>query len=56
MLKKILKLEGTKELARKEQQSISGGRAKCKDDEGNCFWYSRYCLEMECRWDPNDLI
>ncbi len=57
MSKKILQLKGAKELAKKEQQVILGGRKErmhCVGDEG-CMEYGSQCVEPECFWDPNEL-
>ncbi len=60
MLKKILKLEGTKELARKEQQVLLGGRKEkvhcvlgkgCMEFDCQCVEYGCHCIEPECFYD-----
>jgi hypothetical protein len=54
MLNSILNLEGVSKLEKKEKRSIQGGRAKCKDQYGNCIQYGRFCAELECVWGPLD--
>ena len=47
MLAKILNLEGTTEITKKEQHSINGGHKQCAPN-GVCIDCGHHCAEVEC--------
>ena len=53
MLKKILNLDGAKELNQNEKKSIKGGKLQCISPLTNeCTEYGVQCAEEKCRKLP----
>ncbi len=52
MLKKILNLNGAKELNQKEKKSIQGGLKECMFWDNECKEYGPQCAELECALIP----